>query len=227
MSELAQKLKSLTVLQIGVVLLVAGVIIGFLDFSAKGWHLGSLIKDYSANASTELISIAVTVLIIDRLYQRRQTEQEKEQRIKRYREELGDYLGWQSEEATYRIVGLIRRLNQEGVAEINLRRAYLKAAELDGVNLGGAYLMRANLKGVNLYKANLRRAQMHAVNLEGADLREANLEEADLYEANIKGAYLVGANVKLAVLELADLEGGLTSDGRVVVRREDTTDEEE
>ena len=39
MSKLAQKLKSLTVLQIGVVLLVAGVLVGFLHFYPEDWSL--------------------------------------------------------------------------------------------------------------------------------------------------------------------------------------------
>ena len=75
MSDLAQRLKSLTVLQIGVVLLVAGVLVGLLYFYPEAWPLGPFTQEFYANASTELISIAITVLIIDRLYQRRQTEQ--------------------------------------------------------------------------------------------------------------------------------------------------------
>jgi len=207
MSELAQKLKSLTVLQIGVVLLVAGVLVGVLHFYPEVWPLGSFINEFYANASTELISIAITVLIIDRLYQRRQTEQAKELRIKRYREEIEDYLGWQSEEATHRIVGLIKRLNREGVTNINLVEAHLEGAHLEEAHLGKAQLMAANLKGANLKGADLEGADLTTAHLDGANLREAHLREAHLEGAHLDGAHLDGAHLDGADLRIAHLEG--------------------
>ncbi len=210
MTKLAQKLKPLSVLQIGVVLLVAGVLAGLLHFYPKAWPQGpfiTVIHDFYANASTELISIAITVLIIDRLYHRREAEQAKELRIRRYREEIEDYLGWQSEEATYRIVGLIKRLNQEGVTDINLEGAKLEGANLEGANLERAKLWRAKLEGANLKGANLEGAKLWEAKLEGANLKGVDLWGADLWGANLKGANLEGANLEGANLERANLEG--------------------
>ena len=77
-----------------------------------------------------------------------------------------------------------------------------KGANLEGADLGGAYLRGANLGGANLGGAYLRGANLGGANLGGADLGGANLEGAYL-----RGAYLRGANLEGAYLGGAYLEG--------------------
>ena len=72
--------------------------------------------------------------------------------------------------------------------------AYLEAANLRGANLEGAELGGANLRAANLRGANLGGAELGAANLRAADLRAANLEGAELGDANLEGAELGGAN---------------------------------
>jgi hypothetical protein len=150
----------------------------------------------------DLLVIGVFVLWLNKLGERRLT-------VQRYRDEIEDFLGWESDEAMHRIVGNIKRLNREGVTSIWLGKAYLRGANLRGANLSRANLTDANLSeadlteakltGANLYRANLRGAELLGINLEGADLSGADLSEASLDWANLDGANLYTANLSGAV----------------------------
>lgn len=130
----------------------------------------------------DLLIIGWFLLWVNKLAERRV-------RNNRYREEIDDYLGWKSPEATHRIAGNIRRLNRSGVRE----RMRLTEAYLFGANLGGAQLKEADLWGANLEGANLRGATLEGVNLRGANLTGANLQDAELKGTDFLGANLTGA----------------------------------
>ncbi|MDX1547488.1 MAG: pentapeptide repeat-containing protein [Rhodothermales bacterium] len=130
---------------------------------------------------------------------------ERRRKQNRYREEIDDFLGWKSQEATHRIVGNIRRLNREGIAE-HLR---LTEAHLHGANLAGATLRQTDLWGANLERATLRESNLTGSNLAGAILNGADLERADLTRADLRGADLNEADLERALLDEADLRGAL------------------
>ena len=46
---------------------------------------------------------------------------EKRRNIKRWQEEIDDFRGWNSEEAKFRIVGNIKRLNRNGIISKEIR----------------------------------------------------------------------------------------------------------
>ncbi len=128
-----------------------------------------------------------------------------ERRIRndRYREEIEDYLGWRSQEATLRIVGNIRRLNRDGIVSgFRLTEAHLEGAKLGNVDMADSDLWGAHLEG-----ASLREANLNGVTLAGASLEGADLERAGLMEADLRGANLNEADLERAVLTKADLRG--------------------
>jgi hypothetical protein len=69
--------------KLGVLLLIIAFFIATIGYLNQheglylGEFLGNLLGDYYTNASAELASIAITVLIIDALVQRREEEREK------------------------------------------------------------------------------------------------------------------------------------------------------
>ncbi len=143
---------------------------------------------------------------------------ERRIRSNRYREEIEDYLGWRSNEATLRIVGNVRRLNRLGVTsgfrltEAHLEGANLGGAEMDQSDLWGAHLEAASLRGAQLSDSNLAGTSLEGADLERAslarsDLRGANLNEADLERATLPGADLRGVSLVGADLQYADLRG--------------------
>ncbi len=154
---------------------------------------------------------------------------EIQRKKQRYQEEIDDYLGWESDEAKYRIIGNIKRLNRKGVSKINLVRANLKNAELWGVNLNnstltGANLQQAILPGANLQKvnfigANLHKAQLVNANLSGANLISATLTQANFRTTNLQKTSFVASNLQGAIFCQANLSGA-TLTGAILVDAE-------
>ncbi len=146
---------------------------------------------------------------------------ERRIRNNRYEEEIEDFLGWNSAEATLRIVGNIRRLNRSEIVKgFHLAEAHLEDAKLGGVrmeesDLWGAHLDGANLRestldgsnlaGASLVAADLARASLVRCDLRGANLNEADLERGTLDSADLRGASLVGADLQYAKLYSTDL----------------------
>lgn len=199
----------LTVRKLGLVLLILAILNAvtgyFIAHPGEFFSFQKLSSDFYANASTELISIAFTVLIIDWLNHRSLDKYQKRSLI----------LQMCSPDNVV-AVEAVRQLRQNGwltdgsLKGANLKEANLQSADLEGAILQGAILCNANLQGAKLSKANLRyvdfyEAKLHKASLEEADLQGARLEEADLSEADFRGADLENANLRVANLQNAIL----------------------
>lgn len=132
---------------------------------------------------------------------------EKNEKIDRYQEEIEDYRGWDEKEASYRIVGLIRRLFKEGVVQLNLSRCNLSGQYLANLDLSKSNLTNANLSRTNLSKANLSGMNLTGTNLSGANLSGANLSGAKLTHVNLSGANMPGVNLSNTNLSGLDISG--------------------
>ena len=142
----------------------------------------------------DIAVFGVLIVIYKKIWDRRQ---DRKNNIKRWQEEIDDYRGWNEKEATFRIMGNIRRLNKLGARKVDLHKCYfketdltefdLKGATFENANLEGAILNNQNLQITNFSKANLRRASLISANLQSAILRGADLQGADLSSANLEG----------------------------------------
>jgi BTB/POZ domain-containing protein KCTD9 len=121
---------------------------------------------------------------------------EVRQRIRTYKDEIDDFRLWESDEAAFRTVGNIKRLNRHKINEINLVNCHLARTNLNYVNL----------KASNLNSTNLSNSSLIETNLENTRLNQTNLENSNLNQANLKGAYASGANFKDAFLIKAQFE---------------------
>jgi hypothetical protein len=165
-------------------LLVAGIailILGYRCQHPEGFNWSALTSDLYANVGVDFVSIAITVLGIDALNQRREARMEKRRLVR----EMGS-----------RDNGVALRAVQE------LREyGYLSDGSLHSV-----WLMGANLEGAELYSADIRGAALHSANLRGAELIGANLSRAALWQTNLADAGLVDANLSDANFKYANLE---------------------
>lgn len=139
-----------------------------------------------AEAHGMIFDIAVIGILIFWLNQNGQIRQ----RIRFYKDEIDDFRLWESEEAAFRTVGNIKRLNRHNIFEINLVNCFLSKTNLNYVNL----------KGSNLNSANISQSSMIEANLENTRLNQTNFENSNLNQANLQGAYASGANFKDAFL---------------------------
>ena len=108
------------------------------------------------------------------------------------------------------VEGWNRWREKEPKANIDLRGADLRGAQLGQANLFEAVLNYADLGQANLSEARLRGAELIDANLRAAsffkaDLREAELLGADLFGANLNEADLSGAGLSNADLRIAHL----------------------
>ncbi|GEM_PF-850366 len=140
------------------------------------WHFWGNVLIEIHGLLFELLIMGVFLLWLESLGHKQIT-------ITRYREEIEDYLGWNDDEATYRIVANIKRLNNYGISNINLKGAFLKGANLTEINLQSANLLGSDLRGANLEKAQLK----------GADLRKADIRGANFLKAELSGTNLEAA----------------------------------
>lgn len=181
---------------IGVGFLIASILIASLGYYYKypmGFTFSLFNDDFYANISTELASIAITILIIDYLNQRRDEKIRKERLIR----EIGSHDNGIALRALeeLRVAGWL----QDG----SLHNVFLKKANLEGSNFQGSDLTGAILSG-----ANLRGADLQDTNLLGANMNGANLNQANLSYANLSYAILWGASLEMAKLDNATVKGG-------------------
>lgn len=98
------------------------------------------------------------------------------------------------------------------LCEVDLTMASLSDANLTGADLRGANLKGANLRGTTLNQANLAGTDLSGAHLMLANLIEANLTWVNLSEANLKVANLSKANLSEANLKMANLSGANLSE---------------
>jgi BTB/POZ domain-containing protein KCTD9 len=141
---------------------------------------------------------------------------EVRQRIRTYKDEIDDFRLWESEEAAFRTVGNLKRLNRHKIHEINLVNCYLARTNLNYVNLKGSNLNSANISNSSLIETNLENTRLNQTNLENSNLNSANLKsayasgalfkDAFLIKSQFEGAFLIKTNFKNAFLMEANLQ---------------------
>jgi uncharacterized protein YjbI with pentapeptide repeats len=165
-----------------------------------------------AEAHGMIFDIAVIGILIFWLNQ----NGEIRQRIRTYKDEIDDFRLWESEEAAFRTVGNIKRLNRHKIHEINLVNCYLPRTNLNYVNLSGSNLNSSNVSQSSLIESNLENARLNQTNFENSNLNQANLQgayasganfkDSFLIKANFEGAFLIKANFSNAFLMEANLQ---------------------
>lgn len=181
-------------------LLTSTLVLILVTFLVVGLSLKYYIKDFDsffpqilAEAHGMIFDIAVIGILIFWLNQ----NGEIRQRIRTYRDEIDDFRLWESEEAAFRTVGNIKRLNRHKIHEINLVNCFLSRTNLNYVNLAGS----------NLNSSNISQSSLIEANLENTRLNQTNFENSNLNQANLNGAYASGANFKDAFLIKSQFEG--------------------
>jgi hypothetical protein len=209
----------LTIGRVGLILLLIvlpGIIITHRNNNLGTINLRLLLGEAYNNMIWEILGVAFTVLIIDKLYQTQQERQEKKELILRLQSrdtrmvaEAANVLrtrGWLAAGALCHT-----NLNKARLRGLNLRLADFSDADLKESSLDETDLAEAKLERTNLQQANLRGANLKSADFAGADLKEANLSGAKLDEAT---GLSDGQLSQVARLATAVMPDGLRYDGR-------------
>lgn len=140
---------------------------------------------------------------------------ERAMTTRRYREEIDDFLGWKSPEASHRIAMNLRKLNRSGarkgirLTEGHLRGVILKEVSLSeseawGVDFSDAMLEGSNLSGSNIGGGTFDRALLQRASFFGADCRGASFSDAEMKYANVTAADMRGADLSGVDLQFAE-----------------------
>jgi uncharacterized protein YjbI with pentapeptide repeats len=196
----------ITVRSVAIVLLIVGITVSAAGSLLGGKTFLEIVNEFYANVGTEMVSIALTVLVIDTLNQRRadkeRAHQEAEMRWAEMRlEKQALILQMGSPDNAFaveaaRIIRAKGWLHDGTLENANLWSAGLHGARLREAVLCGAYMCGADLTGAHLAGGNLSRADLRLADMSGATLTDIDLSGADL-----RGARLSKANLRGAILE--------------------------
>lgn len=178
-----------------VLVLLAIVVLGLsMNYYLNEFH--SFFGQVLAEAHGMLFDIAVIGILIFWLNK----NGEIRQRIRTYRDEIDDFRLWESEEAAFRTVGNIKRLNRHNIHDLNLVNCHLPRTNLNYVNLSGSNINSADISNANLIETNLQHTRLNQTNFENSNLNQANLTSAYASGANFQDAYLIKAVLNKAFL---------------------------
>jgi len=215
LNEFGKKVYSISekpILTSTLVLLILGVIVitASLPYYNENFH--AFFGQVLAEAHGMIFDIAVIGILILWLNK----TGEKRSRIRTYKDEIDDFRLWESEEAAFRTVGNIKRLNRHKLYSINLAHSFLVKTNLNYVKLIGANLNYANLFNSALIDVNLENARLNQTNFENCNMNQSLLRKAyangaifkDTYciKANFERAFLIKANFQNAFLMEANLQ---------------------
>lgn len=179
-----------------IVLVLVSILVLSLSMPYYVADYNSFIQQVLAEAHGMIFDIAVIGILIFWLNKNGETRQ----RIRTYKDEIDDFRLWESEEAAFRTVGNIKRLNRHKIHEINLVNCYLPRTNLNYVNLSASNLNSANISQSSLIESNLENARLNQTNFENSNLNQANLNSAYASGANFKDAFLIKAHFENAFL---------------------------
>ncbi|WP_296619151.1 pentapeptide repeat-containing protein [Marivirga sp.] len=201
--KVQERIKTITkkpILTSVIVLIFLAVLVVGLSLPYYLENFRDFFKEVLAEAHGMLFDIAIIGILI---YWLRENG-EKQLRIKMYKDEIDDFRQWESEEAAFRTVGNIKRLNRHKITEINLVNCHMTKTNMSHVDLSGSNLNSSNFSHANAIECNFSGTRANQTNFENAKMNQANFEGAFASGANFKDTFLIKANFKNAFLIKSD-----------------------
>lgn len=177
-------------------------IIGYLDSKWLEWSNKSDVLVEAHGLLFDILLFGILFLIFNKVIEKRQD-------IKRYQENIDDLKGWHETEATFKIVGNLKRLIKLKAKDINLANCYLHSGYMSGLNLqivefSSSVLDEAIFQFSYLTKSILSKSSISFTNFNYCDLSNAIFKEVEGNEAKFKGAKMNKIDLEGATIEEGD-----------------------
>ena len=148
-------------------------------------------------------SVAITVIVIDRFYERRERERLKRRLVREAGSRSND-----------RAITAIDELRSYGwltgadglLADACLSKANMKDTDLSSANFRNADLIETNLSKATLHNAKLHGASMHNADLRSAWAHDAVLRDATMWNVQLQDARFIGVDLQDAHLDCARMQ---------------------
>lgn len=209
-----------------------GAMAGFIFGIAVSGKLGQLVNWFADGFWNEALSIAITVIVLDRLNRLRAVEQLKLRLVREAGSQSNEtaksaidwmrHEGWLTEETAL--------LKNADLSHANLKGARFpdEFTDLEGANISFADLSNTNLDHANLSNTDGLLCKFSVATLSSADFRNADLEKADfspalLWAAKFDNAFLLRANFARADLANASFCGADLTNANFIFAKFSTT----
>jgi len=196
-----------------IVLIILSSLVVWISLPYYLWDFENFMVQILAEAHGMILNIAVIGIFVYWLNQKGETRQ----RIRSYKDEIDDFRKWKSEEAAFRNMGNIKRLNRHNISSLDLVDVHLEKANLNYVNLTKSNLNSATFKNSSLIGGKFNFARMNQTDFENANLNKssikrvyaggANFKDAFLIKSEMSDSFLIKANFENAYLMEANLTG--------------------
>lgn len=188
-------------------------------------------KDFFQNIAVEAHGMIMDIAVIGVLSLWLNNKVRKKDINRGYLEQIDDFRYWKSEEASFRIAGLIKRLYRNNEKKINLHQCYINGIRLESVSFEKSICFQTNfsdstLKNINFIKCTLKgsaftnatvsnihfiKCYMRIVNFTNAKMIGTVFDNCDLVRADFKNSILknsifTNSDIDGATFQGADLE---------------------
>ncbi len=155
------------------------------------------LESFIEGIQVEIFGILFDIILLVLLANWLNKKGEKKRRIEENENEIEDFRTWHSEEAKFRIIGSIKRLNRDNQYKINLTRVFLNGRSQPGGN--------SDLTNLNLTKSIFSKTEGQYCNfsntmMDGIQDHYSNFNNSTFIRTSIKDAHLQGTNFKHAYL---------------------------
>lgn len=201
---------------IGLVFLLLGFLMPLFKYYKDNWFASKLVHELYSNFCAEFISLAITILIIDYLYDKKEKENNKKRLIR----ELGcEDIGLTSRALKeIKELGYINdgSLNNADFSKATLNGLDFSNCKLNNLNFSNALLISSdfsnselrncdfshcNLNGINFNRAKLVNVKFHKAELYGATFHNSKMQNSDLLRANLDNCEFIDAEIEVSKFE--------------------------
>lgn len=114
---------------------------------------------------------------------------ERKRNIKRHKEELEDYSGWEEEEASHRLVGIIKRLSNQGANSLTLSRCNLARQHLSSINLTNSDILECNFNSSSFFYVNFNNSHFESLDISKATFSLCDFTNTSLTECSFSESF--------------------------------------
>lgn len=189
--------------------IVALIVVGILDSSWLTW-------DSRKDVLVEFHGLLFDILFFGILFTIFSMISSKFNDIKKYKEKIDDLRGWNSEEATFKIIANLKRLLKLNAKNISLNECFLVESNLDNLTLENIQIdnssaMKGNFKNSNLSNSSFKNSALNEAVFSYSNLSQSNFSYALLFNSFFEGANLTeacfeNANIKKSHFEQVVLD---------------------
>ncbi|MDM0012002.1 pentapeptide repeat-containing protein [Variovorax sp. J22P168] len=171
-------------------------------FNEQTWGLYS--REFFENVLVEAHGALIDLFVIGVVLFWFERRRDAANTIKSHMHTLADLRFYRGPDASYRILGQLKRLVELGVQSFQLPEAILNEVEISDVSLKDSNLRAVNFANTTLLRVTLENCQCEAAIFAGARFRHVVLSNVNLRRAKFQGAQLNGCNFSGCELQMAD-----------------------